>query len=259
MVNKSILILSDNYELGEELKAKFNTNNFEVTVSGDGKRGLYEIMTAEHTFDVVVIDDKIPVISMLEVIRRLKTTERTKNWPILILSDENEKDALLEAQDLGIAKYVKKPAAADIIVYMTEQLLGESQAKEVPLETDNRKKIVVVDDEVPIARMLKIRLEANGYNVFMAHDGKTGLDLVHQVVPNLILLDLVLPVIDGFKVCRMLKFDNNYKNIPIIMLTARSADESRNLGRQLGANAYMTKPFEPQVLLKKIEELIGKA
>jgi len=159
---------------------------------------------------------------------------------------------------LGVTKYIKKPAAADIIVYMTQQLLNEFQEKQVPVNNDDRKKIVVVDDEVPIARMLKIRLEANGYSVFMAHDGKAGLELVHKVRPNLILLDLVLPVIDGFKVCRMLKFDNNFKNIPIIMLTARSADESRNLGQQLGANAYMIKPFEPEVLLKKIEDLIGK-
>ncbi len=258
MAEKSVLIISDNYGLGEELKTKFTGHNFEVTLSGDGKRGLYEVMTAERTFDAVVIDDKILIVSMLEIVRRLKTTERTKKWPILILSDETEKDALLEAQELGITKYVKKPVAADIIIYMTEQLLAESQASQVPPETDNRKKIVVVDDEVPIARMLKIRLEANGYNVFMAHDGKAGLDLIHQVVPNLILLDLVLPVIDGFKVCRMLKFDNKYKAIPIIMLTARSADESKNLGQQLGANAYMTKPFEPEQLLKKIEELIGK-
>ena len=259
MADKSVLIISDNYELGEELKTKFSVNNFEVTLCGDGKRGLYEVMTAERTFDAVVIDDKILIISMVEFVRRLKTNERTKGWPILILSDETERDALLEAMTLGVTKYIKKPAAADIIVYMTQQLLAEFQAKQVPVEVDDRKKIVVVDDEVPIARMLKIRLEANGYSVFMAHDGKTGLELVHKINPNLILLDLVLPVIDGFKVCRMLKYDNNYKKIPIIMLTARSAEESRNLGQQLGADAYMTKPFEPDQLLKKIEELIGKA
>lgn len=259
MVDKSVLIISDNYELGEELKRKFSAQNFEVTLSGDGKRGLYEVMTAERTFSAVVMDDKMLIISMVEVVRRLKTNERTKPWPILILSDETEKDNLQEAMSLGVTKYVKKPATPDIIVYMTEQLLAEHKEQQVVPEIDNRKKIVVVDDEVPIARMLKIRLESNGYNVFMAHDGKAGLELVHKVNPNLIILDLVLPVIDGFKVCRMLKFDNTYKNIPIVMLSARSAEESQKLGQQLGANAYMTKPFEPDVLLKKIEELIGKA
>lgn len=259
MADKSVLIISDNYELGEELKAKFSAQNFEVTLSGDGKRGLYEVMTAERTFNAVVLDDKMLIISMVEVVRRLKTNERTKTWPILILSDETEKDNLQEAMSLGVTKYVKKPAAADIIVYMTGQLLTEHKEQQVVPETDNRKKIVVVDDEVPIARMLKIRLEANGYSVSMAHDGKAGLELVHKINPNLIILDLVLPVIDGFKVCRMLKFDNNYKNIPIVMLTARSAEESQKLGQQLGANAYFTKPFEPDVLLKKIIELIGQS
>lgn len=259
MVDKSVLIISDNYELGEELKAKFTAQNFEVTLSGDGKKGLDEIMTAERTFSAVVLDDKVLIISMIEVVRRLKTNDRTKTWPILILSDETEKDNLQEVMSLGAAKYMKKPAAPDIIVYMTGQLLAEHREQQVLPETAICRKIVVVDDEVPIARMLKIRLEANGYSVSMAHDGKAGLDLVYKVNPNLIILDLVLPVIDGFKVCRMLKFDNTYKNIPIVILTARSAEESQKLGQQLGANAYMTKPFEPDQLLKKIEELIGKA
>src|SRR5512135_1633501 len=105
MAGKCVLILNSSYELGEELKTRFSANNFTVTLVGDGKRGLYEIMTAERIFDAVVIDDKIPIISMLEVVRNLKTTERTRNWPILILSDETEKDALLEAQELGVTKY----------------------------------------------------------------------------------------------------------------------------------------------------------
>jgi DNA-binding response OmpR family regulator len=253
---KNVLIMSDNYELGEELKAKFAVYNFEVTVAGDGKRGLYEIFTAEREFSAVVIDDKIPLVSMVEVCRQLKTKPRTKAWPVLILSDENEKNALMEAQDLGVTKYIKKPVASDIVVYMTEQLLSEALTASQPAPVSNRKKIIVVDDEVPIARMLKIRLEANGFEVSMAHDGQAGLDLVYKENPDLILLDLVLPVIDGFTVCRILKFDSKYKNTPIIMLTARSAEESQKLGQQMGANAYFTKPFEPDVLLKKIEELL---
>jgi len=134
---------------------------------------------------------------------------------------------------------------------MTEQLINEAVTASQPKPVSNRKRIVVVDDEVPIARMLRIRLEANGYEVFEAHDGQAGLDLVHKEKPNLIILDLVLPVIDGFKVCRILKFDNNFKNTPVIMLTARTAEESQKLGQAMGANAYMTKPFEPEVLLKK--------
>lgn len=134
-----------------------------------------------------------------------------------------------------------------------KNILPNEMAKENP-----KKRVVVVDDEVPIARMLKIRLEAQGYEVSLAHDGKHGLDLIQSNHPDLVILDIVLPVIDGFKVCRILKFDATYQNIPVIMLTARSAEESKRLGQQMGADAYFTKPFEPDQLLRKIDELIGK-
>jgi len=117
------------------------------------------------------------------------------------------------------------------------------------------KKILVVDDETQLVEMVKMRLEANGYDVIVAYDGQDGLDKARQEKPDLIILDLMLPKIDGYKVCRMLKFDEKYKNIPIIMFTARAQAEDEKLGKEVGADDYVTKPFEPQVLLGKIKAL----
>ncbi|MDD5005485.1 MAG: response regulator [Candidatus Omnitrophica bacterium] len=118
------------------------------------------------------------------------------------------------------------------------------------------KKILVVDDEVQLVDMMKLRLEANNYDVIAAYDGQEGLDKARKEKPDLIILDLMLPKIDGYKVCRMLKFDEKYKKIPIIMFTARAQAEDEKVGMEVGADAYVTKPFEPQVLLGKIKELI---
>ncbi|MBP7088807.1 MAG: response regulator [Candidatus Omnitrophica bacterium] len=118
------------------------------------------------------------------------------------------------------------------------------------------KKILVVDDEPQLVELLKIRLEANDYEVLVASDGQEGLKMARNKKPDLIILDLMLPKIDGFTVCRMLKFDEKYKNIPIIMFTARAQETDKKLGREVGANEYITKPFDPQVLLKKIEDLL---
>jgi len=118
------------------------------------------------------------------------------------------------------------------------------------------KKILVVDDEPQLVELLKIRLEANDYEVLVASDGQEGLKMARNKKPDLIILDLMLPKIDGFTVCRMLKFDEKYKNIPIIMFTARAQETDKKLGREVGADEYITKPFDPQVLLKKIEDLL---
>ena len=118
------------------------------------------------------------------------------------------------------------------------------------------KRILVVDDEKDIADTLRFRLEANGYEVVIAYDGQDGLNKAKTVSPDLIVLDLMLPKIDGYKVCRMLKFDEKYKHIPIILFTARAQESDKNTGMEVGADAYITKPFDAPVLLAKIKELL---
>jgi adenylate cyclase len=119
------------------------------------------------------------------------------------------------------------------------------------------KRILVVDDEPELADMVKMRLEATGYEVITANDGQEGLDRAKAEKPDLIILDLMLPKIDGYKVCGLLKNDARYSKIPIIIFSARAQQEDVTMGEEVGANAYITKPFEPKVLLSKIGELLG--
>jgi DNA-binding response OmpR family regulator len=119
-----------------------------------------------------------------------------------------------------------------------------------------KKKILVVDDEEELVSAMKIRLELAGYEVWSASDGQQALDTVRAKKPDLIILDLMLPKIDGFKVCRMLKFDEKYKSIPIMMLTARAQESDEKMGKDVGADAYIMKPFDHKQVLAKIEELL---
>ena len=118
------------------------------------------------------------------------------------------------------------------------------------------KKILVVEDEKSLVEMLKMRLEKEGYSVIASYDGKDGLDKAKKENPDLIILDLMLPVMDGYKVCALLKKDSRYSKIPIIMFTAKAQDSDRELGLEMGADAYITKPFDAAMLLAKIKELI---
>ena len=118
------------------------------------------------------------------------------------------------------------------------------------------KRILVVDDEPELVDMITLRLEANDYKVLQAHDGQEGLEMAKKEKPALIILDLMMPKMDGYKVCGLLKRDARYAKIPIILLTARAQEEDMSLGEELGADAYITKPFDPEVLLGKIKELM---
>jgi DNA-binding response OmpR family regulator len=118
------------------------------------------------------------------------------------------------------------------------------------------KKILVIDDERQMVDMLKMRLEANNYEVLAAYDGRAGLEKAKSEKPDLIILDLMLPGMDGYKVSGLLKADTRYSGIPVIMFTARARESDREMGKTAGADAYITKPFEPQALLGKIRELL---
>jgi DNA-binding response OmpR family regulator len=121
-----------------------------------------------------------------------------------------------------------------------------------------KKRILLIEDEADMVYALNIQLEAINFEVLSASDGQAGLDMARKEKPDLIILDLMLPKIDGYKICRLLKFDEKYKKIPIIMFTARAQEQDKKLGQEVGADAYITKPFDSKALLDKISALLKK-
>ncbi|MCM8795052.1 MAG: response regulator [Candidatus Omnitrophica bacterium] len=117
-------------------------------------------------------------------------------------------------------------------------------------------KILIVDDEPDIVQMISRRLKAAGYEVSTAYDGQQALDMVRETLPQLVILDLMLPKLDGYKVCRLLKFDERFKEIPVLIFTARANAEDIQLATECGASAYLNKPFEPHILLSMVEKLL---
>jgi len=120
-----------------------------------------------------------------------------------------------------------------------------------------KKKILVIEDEKDLVKIITFRLEANDYEVIKAYDGYEGLEKAKKERPDLIILDLMIPKIDGYKVCGLLKADARYNKIPILLFTARAQEADREMGKEVGADGYITKPFEPEALLGKIKELLS--
>jgi DNA-binding response OmpR family regulator len=121
------------------------------------------------------------------------------------------------------------------------------------------KKVLIVEDETAILEPLKARLEAEGYEVITASDGEDGLKKARALHPDLMILDVMLPKMDGYKVCGLLKNDARYSRVPIIMFTARTDDDSKRLAAEMCADVYMSKPFRPEILLGKVKELLERS
>ena len=117
-------------------------------------------------------------------------------------------------------------------------------------------RILVIDDDKKIVELVRLYLQKDGYQVFVAYDGLEALDLARQKRPDLVVLDLMLPVVDGLDVCRILRTETK---VPIIMLTARTTEGDKLLGLDLGADDYITKPFSPRELLARIRAVLRRA
>ena len=113
------------------------------------------------------------------------------------------------------------------------------------------KKVLIVDDEADIIEILQYVLETQGYECITAFDGEEGLKLAREANPDLIILDVMMPKINGYKISRLLKFDAKYKDIPIIMITARSQNEDKAIGE------YITKPFQVDEVVEKVKSYLG--
>jgi two-component system phosphate regulon response regulator PhoB len=121
-----------------------------------------------------------------------------------------------------------------------------------------RPRILVIEDERQLTDVLRYNLEREGYEVALAHDGHEGLRKAQMQLPDLVILDLMLPGLDGLEVCRELRSGERTRRVPIIILTAKSEETDQIVGFSMGADDYVTKPFSPKVLLQRVKAMLRR-
>jgi len=121
------------------------------------------------------------------------------------------------------------------------------------------KKILIVDDSEEDTELVKqfLKLEKENYEILVAKEGMEALEIARSENPDLIILDLMLPNIDGFKICRLLKFDEKFKHIPVILLTQLGDIKDENTGMEVGADAFLRKPFDSNLLHEQVKKFLG--
>ncbi|MDD5136706.1 MAG: response regulator [Candidatus Omnitrophica bacterium] len=117
-------------------------------------------------------------------------------------------------------------------------------------------KVLMIDDERDFLTVLSERLGAKGFDIVKAFNGREGLEKVYSEKPDIIVLDLMMPEMNGYDVCRKLKIDKTYKDIPVIMLTGKFHPDDIEFGKEMGADAYLTKPLDLELLLHKIKAFL---
>lgn len=121
-----------------------------------------------------------------------------------------------------------------------------------------RKKVLVVDDEQYIVELIQFNLENSGFNVVASDNGEDAIEMAQEEMPDAIILDLMLPGMDGFEVCKQIRMEEKTRKIPIIMLTAKGEETDKVLGLELGADDYLTKPFSVRELIARIKAVLRR-
>ena len=118
-------------------------------------------------------------------------------------------------------------------------------------------KVLIVDDEMYILNILDFSLDSEGFKVITAANGEDALTKANAELPDLVILDIMMPKLDGFEVCRALKAKPDTKHIPVILLSAKDRDADKQKGKEVGADLYLTKPFSPSKLVSEVQQILG--
>lgn len=116
--------------------------------------------------------------------------------------------------------------------------------------------VLIVDDDPVIQLLLRVNFEMDGFEVLTADDGEQGLEMAKNVNPDLVLLDVLMPKLDGYEVLKAIRADETIKDLPVVLLSAMARDVDKEKGLDAGADAYLTKPFDPLKLLKEVKGLV---
>jgi len=263
-MTKRILIIDDDPQVAEILNDGLNTIGCSLVSALETDDGLRK--ASELKPDLIILDVIFPETNGYTVLEKLKTNPMTKDIPVIMLTVNNLDEDIQKGIDMGADDYVIKPIHVVLLFKRIQNLLNRNLRSESPLSADLSKgqksmghnKIVVVDDEADMTWLLKIELESEGYEVLIASDGEAGLELIKKKNPDLILMDVMMPKMNGYEALRRLKQDESTKQIPVLMLTAKGWEGETQKGLDLGAEDYILKPFHSGLLIKRIGNLMKK-
>ncbi|MGB5866659.1 MAG: response regulator [Arcobacteraceae bacterium] len=259
MIKKKILIVDDVasniHMLSSMLKEEYS-----IVAAKDGLKAI-EIASKEQKPDLILLDIVMPEMDGYEVCKKLKESDATKNIPIIFVSSLNDINEEEKAILCGGNDYISKPVSKDVLKNKVQiQLQLNSYRKkthkicqgDIDMKT-NLPKLLIIDD-APSNIQIAVEILKDNYIVSVATSGEKALAMIEDGLnPDLILLDIIMPEMDGFEVCKRLKNNPNYCQIPIIFLTILENQQDMINGLELGAVDYVTKPFEAKVLKARVD------
>jgi len=259
--NKTILLVEDSEPAIVQMKDILKETGFKIIVATNGKEALE--VTEMTMPDAIILDLMMPVVDGFEVLKKLRVSERTKNLPVLILTAKHiSKEDLEVLRFNNIHQLIQKgdvnrhellQAVQGMVIY-SEKKKPELPKRKSP-NINEKPKILVVEDNSD--NMLTVKaLLADDYEIIEAVDGKEGVDMAAIHIPDLILMDIALPEMDGIEAFKSIRNNRNLHHIPIIALTASAMKSDREIILAYGFDAYIPKPIDDDKFFQTIKSTL---
>ncbi|PIZ12965.1 MAG: hypothetical protein COY53_07310 [Elusimicrobia bacterium CG_4_10_14_0_8_um_filter_37_32] len=245
---KKILVIDDEPAIAQLIKINLEADGYEVDTALDGMEGIEKAKASPP--DVITLDVLMPGMNGFQVMELLKKNPGTADIPVIFISivEGPQKD---RGFHLGAVDFLTKPIEYGELLKSLKKI--ESSIGKV---TGVKKEVLVIDDERDVANLIKVNLEDQGYDVFVAYNGPDAIAIARERKPEVIMLDLAMPGMDGFSVMKVLKQDKETEHIPIIVLTGHDTKGYKQKSLMLGAAQYMTKPFSEKDIVEEIKKVI---
>jgi DNA-binding response OmpR family regulator len=264
-IRKTILIIDDSKISRKAAKEVLLKHQYKVLEAVDGINGI-EIL-AKQTPDLVLLDIVMPRMNGFKVLSLIKEANKYKNLPVIMLTSRDSLLDKIKGKVSNANEYIIKPFVAKDLIAKIDFHLNEKkeniETESIRIKNKNttnneNKKVLIIDDSKIARRFAREALLEHNYEVIESPDGMHGIACLAKEKPDLILLDIVMPEMDGYKVLSLIKGTGQYDDLPIIMLTSRNKLLDKLKGKLSNANEYITKPFATEELISKVDFYLKK-
>lgn len=260
-INKTqkVLVIEDDKILGDILSSKLRAEGYETYWEMDGETGLQKMI--EIMPDLVLLDIVMPKKNGYEVLEDVRKDDNLKKIPIVIISNSGQPIELARIVELGAKDYIiKAQFSPEEVLEKVRKYLGTSPVASTGPKADlSHIKILVVEDDVYLYSLMLGRLSKEGYKILAATDGPQALQIVEKEIPDLVLLDVIMPGMSGFDVLKKIKEDPKYKDVLVIMFSNLGQENDVETAKGLGADEYLVKAkFNLKEVVDIINDLLRK-
>ena len=279
MASARILSIDDSPTVLKLIEMICQGAGYEVHLAQSGREGVERAVEVKP--HVVLVDFIMPEMNGLQVCKALRDNPATREIPIILVSSKGEAVGDKFVETLGVKHYCTKPFQADDLLAKLAEVLGDKAAPgPVPDEAArgsarpamdkigngsaqtaqrNGRTILSIDDSPTILRLVEMILSHAGFTVHTATDGATGIEVAKTLRPDLVLVDFIMPGMNGFQVCKALRENSDTAKIPIVLVSSKGEAVGEQFVDTLKIEHYLTKPFQPEQLVADVKRILGES